>query len=161
MPRIKLARTILIEPVPDIERTTAIQLTLTPAVALFPRTTVVRGVSLNIWGENEQTGLTLGIVNGSTGDSAGFTWGIVNYDESYHGVQWGIVNFDQGSFVGFQDGLVNVTEDARGFQLGLVNYAERLDGLQIGLVNVAANNGWFDEFPDKLAKGFPIVNWSF
>jgi hypothetical protein len=159
-----------------MERTTAIQLSLTPDIALYPRNTMVRGVSLNIWGENHQTGLTLGIVNGSSGDSAGFSWGIVNYDESYHGVQWGIVNMSReefvgwqrgvvnvscGKFTGFQDGFVNVAEDARGLQLALINYAQRLDGVQVGLVNVAANNPWFTEFPDKLAKGFPIVNWSF
>ena len=23
------------------------------------------------------------------------------------------------------------------------------------------SNGWFDNFPDKLARGFQIVNWSF
>jgi hypothetical protein len=159
-----------------MERTTPFQLSLTPDVALFPRSTGVRGVSLSIWGENQQYGLAVGIVNGSVGDSAGFSWGIVNYDESYHGVQWGIVNvsreefvgwqrgfvnFDQGTFVGFQDAFVNVTEDARGFQLGLVNYSQRLKGLQIGIINVAMNNPWFTEFPNKLATGFPIVNWSF
>ncbi|HEY5298648.1 MAG TPA: hypothetical protein VIK59_12080 [Verrucomicrobiae bacterium] len=159
-----------------MERTTAIQLSLTPDIALYPRDATVRGVSLNIWGENQQSGFTLGIVNGSTGDSKGFSWGIVNYDESYHGVQWGIVNLsrqefvgwqrgivncDRGTFTGFQDGIVNVSEEARGFQLGLVNYAQELNGLQIGLINVAMNNPCFSDFPDKLAKGFPIVNWSF
>jgi hypothetical protein len=153
-----------------------IQLSLTPDIAVQPRTTIIDGLSLNIWGENPQHGLTLGIVNGSTGDSAGFSWGIVNYDDSYHGVQWGVVNvskqefvgwqrglvnFDQGTFTGFQSGLVNVAEDARGFQLGFVNYAQRLNGLQIGIVNAAMNNPWFNEFPDKLATAFPIVNWSF
>src|SRR6267154_159045 len=67
---------------------TAIQLSLTPDIALFPRTTTVRGISLNIWGENQQWGLTLGLVNGSTGESGGFTWGIVNYADSYRGFQW-------------------------------------------------------------------------
>jgi hypothetical protein len=153
-----------------------IQLSLTPDIAVQSRTITIDGFSLNIWGENQQHSLTLGIVNGSVGDSTGFSWGIVNYDEVYHGVQWGVVNIsqqefigwqrgfvniDQGTFTGFQDGLVNVAEDAGGFQLGLVNYAENLDGLQIGIVNVAMNNPWFTEFPDKLATGFPIINWSF
>lgn len=153
-----------------------IQLSLTPDIALESKDTTINGISLNIWGENQQHSLTLGIVNGSTGDSTGFSWGIVNYDDVYHGVQWGFVNvskqefvgwqrgfvnFDQGTFTGFQDGFVNVAEDARGFQLGLVNYAQQLNGLQIGILNVALNNPWFDEFPEKLAPGFPIVNWSF
>jgi hypothetical protein len=155
---------------------TVIQLSLTPDIALYPKTTTVKGVALNIWGQNPQYGLTLGLVNGSTDDSAGFSWGLVNYTDNYHGVQWGIVNISresfigwqrgcvnisQGTFVGYESGLVNVSENMTGFQLGVVNYAQELKGLQIGLVNVAINNPWFTEFPDKLAKGFPIVNWSF
>ncbi|HSY16714.1 MAG TPA: hypothetical protein VK815_00200 [Candidatus Acidoferrales bacterium] len=155
---------------------TPIQLSLTPDIALFPRTTTVHGLSLNIWGENQQWGLTLGLVNGSTGESGGFTWGIVNYADSYRGFQWGVVNISrenfvgwqrgwvnvsQGTFTGFESALVNVSQDTTGFQLGIVNYAQKLDGLQIGLANVAMNNPWFDEFPSKLARGFPILNWSF
>jgi len=155
---------------------TPIQLSLTPDIALYPRTTFVRGVSLNIWGENPQCGLTLGFVNGSRGESSGFSWGLVNYADSYQGVQWGLVNisqenyvgwqdglvnYSQGTFQGYQSGLVNVTEAATGFQLGLINYSQNLNGVQVGLLNVAMNNGWFDEFPNKLAQGFPIVNWSF
>ncbi len=155
---------------------TPIQLSLTPDIALYPKSTMVRGLSLNIWGENPQSSLTLGLVNGSTGDSSGFSWGIVNYDETYRGVQWGVVNFSresfigwqrgcvniaQGTFVGYQSGLVNVGQTTTGFQLGVVNYAENLRGLQIGLANLAINNPWFTDFPDKLATGFPIVNWSF
>src|ERR1700748_554085 len=87
-----------------------IQLSLTPDIALQPRTTEIDGLSLNIWGENPQRGLTLGFVNGSTGDSAGFSWGLVNYDESYHGVQWGLVNYSRESFIGWQRGLVNVSQ---------------------------------------------------
>ena len=153
-----------------------IQLSLAPDIALYPRTTTVRGLSLNIWGENPQFGVALGLVNGSTGESGGFSWGIVNYDESYTGVQWGVVNMStenftgwqdgcvnisQGRFTGFESGVVNVSEDTSGFQLGVVNYAERLNGVQLGLANFAMNNPWFTEFPDKLATGFPILNWSF
>jgi hypothetical protein len=153
------------------------QASLTPGLAIESRDTFISGVSLNIWGENPQSGLTLGFVNGSTGESSGFTLGLVNYDDSYNGVQWGLVNFSresfvgwqkgivncsQGTFDGFQSGVVNYTEDFHGFQLGLLNYSQNLrGGLQIGLLNVAENNGWFDEFPDKLATAFPIVNWSF
>jgi hypothetical protein len=161
------------EPVGD---TTAFQLSLTPDIALYSRTTTVRGLALNIWGENQIEGVNIGVVNGSTGESAGFSWALVNYDDTFHGVQWGwvnyskqefigwqrgLVNIDRGTFLGFQDGFVNVTEETRGLQLGLVNYAERLRGVQIGIINVALNNPWFKEFPDKLATGFPIINWSF
>jgi hypothetical protein len=161
----------------DMGHTTAFQLSLTPDVAIYPRTTEVDGVSIGIWSENPQKGFTLGIVNGSTGDSQGFSLGIVNYDESYIGVQWGLVNYSSDKFIGWQDGwvnisrgyfkgfqhgYVNVAEEFHGFQLGWINYADNLNnGLQIGLINIAVNNPWFTDFPDKLAKGFPIVNWSF
>ena len=153
-----------------------LQLSLTPDIAMYPKTTEIRGLSLNIWGENPQHGVALGIVNGSSGDSSGFTWGVVNYSESYTGVSWAWVNVNQTSFTGWQAGLVsvaqgnftglqscwvNVAKESHGLQLGLVNYAESLHGVQLGLVNVAINNGWFNEFPDKLATGFPLVNWSF
>ncbi len=155
---------------------TPIQLSLTPDIALYPKTEMVQGLSLNIWGENPQAGLTLGLVNGSTGDSGGLSWGIVNYDESYQGVQWGAVNISlenfvgwqqgylnvaQGTLKGFELGLVNVAQDATGFQLGVINYAQTLKGLQIGFVNVAMNNSCFSEFPDELAPAFPFLNWSF
>lgn len=158
------------------------QASLTPDVAIYPKTDEIRGLSLSIWGENPQTGVALGFVNGSTGDSKGFTWGLFNYAESYTGVAWGLanysknsfsgwqggiffcpclVNISQGTFTGFQEALVNGADEFHGLQLGLVNYSQNLHGVQIGLVNVALNNPWFDEFPDKLATVFPIVNWSF
>ena len=158
------------------------QLSLTPEVAIHPKTAEIRGLSLNIWGENPQQGAAIGLVNGSSGESSGFSWGLVNYAESYKGVSWGlvncskteftgwqggifffpcVVNVSRGRFTGFQEAIVNYAEDFHGFQLGVVNYSENLHGLQIGLVNIAANNPWFKEFPDKLATGFPIINWSF
>ena len=158
-------------------QSTPIQLSLVPDVALYPRTTLVEGFSLGIWSENPQHSLTIGLINGSTGDSEGFSWGIANYAESYHGVQFGWLNFSQNEFVGWQHGWVNVdlgtftglqdaainvvNQDATGLQLGVVNYAEHLHGIQLGLINVAMNNPWFTECPDKLATGFPILNWSF
>jgi len=167
------------------------QASLTPDIAIHSRTTQINGFAINVWGENPQHSFNLGIVNGSTGDSAGFSFGLANYSESYTGVQFGIVNYStgtirgwqaavvnisKGDFHGWQDGdvnvslgtltglqsgYVNVAHDLTGLQLGLVNYSKNLHGVQIGAVNIAMNNGWFNEFPDKLAKGFPIVNWSF
>jgi hypothetical protein len=159
------------------EETPVFQASLTPDIAIYSKTTEIHGLSLNIWGENPQKGVALGFVNGSSGDSSGFTWGLVNYSESYTGVSWGLVNVSttsfvgwqsgwinvaQGEFTGFQSGwLVNYAEKCHGLQLGLVNYSENLRGVQIGLANIAMNNPWFTDFPDKLATGFPIVNWSF
>jgi len=160
----------------------AFQASLTPDIAIHPNTTQINGVALDIWGENPQHSLNLGFVNGSTGDSKGFSWGLVNYNDSYTGVQWGLVNYSKNSFIGwqggvffcpclvnvskgyfrgFQEGFINVAEDAHGLQFGAFNYTEKLNGVQIGFINVIQSNGWFDDCPDKLAKGFPIVNWSF
>lgn len=149
---------------------------LTPDIAIEPRTTQINGLSLNIWGENPQNGVAIGFVNGSTGQSAGFSWGLWNYAESYTGVQFGIVNSTSSDFVGWQDavvnydagnctglawGVVNIAQNMRGLQLGGFNYAGTLNGVQIGLVNIAANNSWFDNFPNQVAKIFVFVNWSF
>ena len=35
------------------------------------------------------------------------------------------------------------------------------NGLQIGFVNIIADNAWFKDFPNDLAKGMVFVNWSF
>ncbi len=154
----------------------AFQASLTPNIAIQSRSTQINGFAINIWGENEQHSLNLGFVNGSVGDSAGFTFGLVNYAESYTGIQWGFANYtgknfvglqigdlnvSQGSFQGVQYGYVNYAEEFQGLQLGAVNYAKNLRGVQLGLINVAMNNPWFKEFPNKLATGFPFFNWSF
>jgi hypothetical protein len=155
---------------------TPIQLALTPDIALYPRTDFVRGLTLEIWGENPQAGLAIGFVNGSTGDSAGLSVGLANYADSYTGVQWGLVNLStenfigaqlgwvnvaQGTFQGLEWGFVNISEDTTGLQVGGFNYAEKLDGVQVGFVNVARNNALFTEFPQQLSPVFPFVNWSF
>lgn len=155
----------------------AFQASLTPDIAIHPSTTEIHGLSLNIWGQNPQRGVALGFVNGSTGQSVGFSWAfIANYSDTYTGVQWAIVNYNTQSFTGWQDGwvnydegyfkglesgLVNVAQDTHGLQFGFINYADKLNGVQIGLANIVNQNPWFDEFPNKLARGFPIVNWSF
>jgi hypothetical protein len=159
------------------EESHCFQASLTPDIAIYSKTTEINGLSLSIWGENPQQGVALGFVNGSSGDSAGFSWGLFNYSESYTGVSWAWVNVNktsfhgwqygwvsvaQGEFIGFQSSLIfNYVKEMHGLQVGLVNYAEELHGVQIGLANIAVNNPWFSDFPDKLATGFPIVNWSF
>ena len=72
-----------------------------------------------------------------------------------------MVNYSKVKFSGLQWGAVNVANEFHGLQLGMVNYSVNLRGVQIGLANIALNNPWFNEFPDKLATGFPFVNWSF
>ncbi|MEY4918182.1 MAG: hypothetical protein RL616_2095 [Verrucomicrobiota bacterium] len=152
------------------------QASLTPDIAIHSKITQINGLALSIWGENPQSAIALGLVNGSTGDSSGLSWSLVNYADSYTGIAWGVVNISRTSFVGWQDGTVNfaeghflglqmgalnVTEEMNGLQIGVVNYAEHLHGVQLGFLNVAMNNPWFNEMPDKLATGFPFLNWSF
>ena len=155
-----------------------IQLSLTPDIAIFDRTETIEGLTIGIWSENPQTALALGIVNGSTGQSAGLSWAfILNYADSYKGVQWGLINYTEMDFLGWQGGLVNYTKGSmKGLQTGVVNYAGNLTGLQLGLVNYAATaesgvqiglvniipeNQWFTGLPNELAPGMIIVNWHF
>jgi len=123
-----------------------VQLSLTPDFAIYDRTTRIEGLSLSIWGENPQSALVIGFVNGSTGESAGLSIGLVNYADTYTGLQWSFVNVTEGDFTGWQGGplfgllvsAVNYTEGTMtGLQCGLVNYAGKLNGLQVGFVNYA------------------------
>ncbi len=138
------------------------QLSLVPDVAIHSKDTRIKGVMLNIWGENPHSGFALGFVNGSTGDSAGFSWGLVNYAENYSGVEWAWVNVASGHFKGWQSGIFNYAGTLTGLQWGWVNVAKSAqNGLQIGLVNVIKENEWFTGFPQELAKGMVFVNWRF
>jgi len=162
-----------------------IQLSLTPDVALYDRSERIEGLTLSIWGENPQSALAIGFVNGSTGTSSGLSVGLLNYGDNYTGLQWGLVNYTTGDFLGwqggfclglvgsvvnytggtltgFQCGVVNYAENLNGLQLGIVNYAEKAKaGVQIGIVNVMPENEWFSKLPDELAPGMILVNWHF
>lgn len=155
-----------------------VQLSLTPDIAVCGRGTRIEGLSLNIWGENPQAALALGIVNGSTGASAGFTFSLLlNYADGYKGLQLSAVNYTTANLLGWQAGIVDYTAGAvKGLQTGFVNYAGHLMGVQLGLVNYAAagttgvqvgilnfipRNRWFSRFPDEVAPGMVLVNWRF
>lgn len=164
----------------------AFQASLTPEHAIHDRTTQIEGLTLSIWGENPQSALSIGFVNGSTGSSKGFSLGLVNYAERYAGAQWSLANFTEtdvsgwqggpafgligsvlnycgGELSGLQTGVVNMTGGMSGVQVGLVNYAQRVDsGLQIGLVNLIGNTGgWFTDWPNEVAPGMIFANWKF
>lgn len=161
----------------NAQETAGFQLALTPGIALHASDTVIHGASFDIWGENPQHAFNLGFFNGSTGESSGFSWAIfANYSDTYTGVAWGFVNISHKKFVGWQDGFVNcslgyfrglqsgfinIAMETHGVQFGLVNNTQSLDGVQIGIANVVLDNPWFTRFPNKLATGFPLVNWSF
>jgi hypothetical protein len=155
-----------------------LQVSITPDIALHDRMERIEGLCLSIWGENPQAALALGIVNGSSGNSAGLSFGLImNYADNYKGIHWAPINYTESDFLGWQAGIVNyVGGTMKGLQSGTVNYAGRLTGLQfgfvnyaetaengaqIGLVNIMPQNEWFTELPDALAPGMVLVNWRF
>ena len=155
-----------------------INLSITPDVALFNSHERINGLTLSIWGENPQSSLALGIVNGSSGNSAGLSLAFfINYADNYKGFLLAPVNYVQGDFLGWQSGLVNYTDGTMkglqtgifnyagkltGLQLGFVNYAETAEsGVQIGLLNMIPENEWFSDLPDGFAPGMIFVNWRF
>ncbi len=152
-----------------IAKTAGFQASLTPDIAVQDRTTEINGFSIGVWNENPSPEFQwqLGFVNGTTGESVGVQWFVFlptlfNYAENHTGAQLGWVNYASESITGLQWGMVNITGQLTGLQLGLVNYAKTAqNGLQIGLVNIIQDNEWFSDFPNDLAKGMVLVNWSF
>ncbi len=141
-----------------------LQVSVTPDIALYDRDVPIEGLTLSIWGENPQKGLALGLVNGSTGNSAGISLGVLlNYAENYKGFQLAPVNYTTGEMKGLQVGVVNIAGNLKGLQLGVVNYAEDAGpGIQIGLINIIrSNTRWFSGLPDEVAPAMILVNWRF
>ncbi len=155
-----------------------LQLSVTPDIALFDRTVTVEGLTVGLWSENPQSALALGIVNGSSGQSAGLSFGaVLNYAGDYKGLELAPFNYVKGDFSGWQLGLVNYTERSmKGVQSGVMNYAGRLTGLQIGLINYApttrsgvqfnaasifSENRWLTGLPDEPAPVTALINWRF
>lgn len=161
----------------QIGETRPFNFSITPDIAIYSRHTTIEGVTLSVWGENPQKSLALGIVNGTVGQSAGLSASfILNYNDSYKGVQWSIVNYSKRDSMGWDAGLIDFTENAMtGLATGLVNYAGRLRGLQFGLINfvedtdtgvqigliniIQTNNDWFSDLPNSLAPVMLFVNW--
>ena len=109
-------------------------LSLTPDVAVCDRGDTIEGLTLSVWGENQQTSLALGIANGTTGQSAGLSWAyVLNYADDYKGIQWAPINYTKGGFLGWQNGFANYAAGTmKGLQTGAVNYAGTVTGLQLG-----------------------------
>ncbi len=144
------------------------QLSLTPEIAVQPRFMLIEGLAINLWGENEQRAIALGLVNGSVGDSVGVSLGGLNYAENYTGVHLGLINYTSGQFGGLQCGwlagfsAINYAGSLTGIQLGIINYAETAEnGIQLGVLNIInQTEGWFDNFPNEIAPGMILINWS-
>ena len=141
------------------------QLSLTPDIAIHEDTTPINGVTLNIWGQNPQSALALGLINGSSQASSGVSLGLLaNYAEDYSGAHlaW-FANYASGRFSGLQCSAFNYAQTLNGVQLGWVNFAETVEkGLQVGLLNVIKNNVyWFGAMPEQVAPMMVLVNWRY
>lgn len=148
-----------------LAETQGFQMSLIPDIAIQTPATHIKGVSLNIWGENPQNALAIGVVNGSTGDSSGISLSLLaNYSEAYTGAQlaW-IANYSSAKLTGLQWAAFNYAERLHGLQLGFVNFAETSDkGVQVGIINIMNNTkDWFTNFPNEIAPAMILVNWRF
>lgn len=143
----------------------ALQLSLIPDIAIHSKGTHIKGATIGIWSENPQTGLALGVVNGSTGASSGISLGLLaNYTENYTGAHLAhIANYASGTFKGLQWAAFNYAERLHGVQLGFINFAGSTErGVQVGLINIMkSNQAWFNRLPDEIAPAMIIVNWRF
>ena len=130
-----------------LAETKAFQASLTPGIAFHDRTQRVEGVTLSIWGENPQSSLALGFVNGTTGNSVGCSFAFFgNYGDTYKGAQFGMVNVD---------------DRLNGVQFGFINYTKTgKPGIQLGLINIIeGNKKWFSNFPNEIAPFMIFINW--
>ena len=126
--------------------TKAFQASIAPGIALHDRHQKIEGLTLSIWGENPQASLALGIINGTSDNSAGFSLGFINYGDTYKGVQLGFLNVDK-KLQGAQLGVINIAKDTKtGFQFGLLNI-------------IPKNKKWFSNFPNEIAPFMILINW--
>lgn len=144
MKKLILAVLCLVATGTALAETQAFQASFTPEVAVHDKETRINGFTINFWGQNPQSALAIGLVNGSTGNSHGFSFfpwigAFLNYAENYTGVHWGWVNWTSGQFVGWQSGIFNYSENMVGAQTGIVNYAQQVTGLQWGIANGCQN----------------------
>ncbi len=154
------------------------QLSLTPEIALRPRSETIKGITIGVWGENPQSALALGIIQGAPGESSGFSIAfLLNYANRYKGIQWaainlttreftgwqsGFLNYTDGRMTGLQTGTINYASRLTGVQFGFLNYASRVDsGLQIGMINIIPQNEFLANLPGELSPAMVFVNWKF
>lgn len=171
------ASTISDREVSDTEKIAPFQLGIAPPdLALHPYTTRINGWATGFWADNEQSALSTCVINGSSGNSKGLQIGLINYGDTYTGVQYAIINSCLGDFSGWQDGLINsvggtckgfqsgiynFSTEMVGFQLGMVNVCSHMYGLQLGVLNLNISNKFFTGLPSEVAPGMVIANWKF
>ncbi|MGI5922766.1 MAG: hypothetical protein GX945_14645 [Lentisphaerae bacterium] len=150
--------------------TTPLQIGIWPPNAqVVPDYIDVAGLKINLpyGGNNNITGIDIGIATTSNRSSAlqfnlvnivkeeftGLQAGLANFDGSASGVKFGLLmnNVDAMS-KGIDIGLINTALESQGLQLGLINYCEFMVGVQIGLVNIIRESN---------LPFFPIINFCF
>lgn len=122
------------------------QASLTPNVAIHDKSERIAGLTLSFWGNNPQNALALGLINGTSGESAGLSIGFANYGDIYRGIQLGVINNNK---------------ETEGLQVGLVCYTKKTTScIQIGLINIIKENKcWFGNFPMEFAPIMLGINW--
>lgn len=101
-------------------------------------------------------GAQLGLVNVNNNDtsawdsiSIGVQCGLVNYADSFCGLQDGLlVSVVSDTIIGAQGGCVNVAEGVYGCQIGFLNVATDVHGAQLGFYGFLCVN-----FADKVSTG--------
>jgi hypothetical protein len=83
-------------------------------------------------------GVQVASVNADWGNVWGVQVGVVDYCNSFHGIQVGGINWNNTPSHGWQTAVANANqEEFAGFSAGAVNYSLRVTGCQIGAVNLA------------------------
>ena len=83
-------------------------------------------------------GMQFAPVSVDWGDVWGMQLGVVDYCNSFHGVQFGALNWNNTQSHGWQVAVANADqEEFVGCAIGAVNYSLRFTGCQIGAVNTA------------------------
>ncbi len=133
-----------------------IQLALVPTIQLVPQDESIRGLRLNIYGDNQSvSGVDIGLMHETKSRFGGVGFGLLNivHGEA-RGLQFsGIYSGADDRMSGLQVGIVNHSGNIHGLQIGLANFADDMTGIQIGLWNeIKSKENW---------TVVPIINAAF
>jgi len=141
---------------PTQETLKPIQFALVPTIQLVPEDQSVRGLRLNIYGDNQSvSGVDIGLLHETKVKFSGVGFGLLNivHGEA-RGLQFsGIYSGADDRMSGLQVGIVNRSANIHGLQIGLANFADDMTGIQIGLWNeIKSKEQW---------QVVPIINAAF
>ncbi|MBL4831209.1 MAG: phaC PHA synthase [Aliivibrio sp.] len=98
---------------------------------------------------NSMTGASFGLFNWHEGTDVGANLGLVNITNDVTGANVSVVNYSEG-YTMVDVGAVNMSNDSH-VQVGLFNMTKEIKGVQVGLINCAENG---------FLPCFPFVNFS-